>query len=145
MRKLTFWSKIDGSPLNLLSICLTRNLYGKLYLLLSKIYRAFAVMGTAWLILGCRRTQWPGQTHTLHECHQLSRREGATAECLIPRCGHSASLERSAVCSWFTSKPHRLQLMILNEYSMRLCLLSRSTDYIYSTAIAQPRIDAMND
>lgn len=57
MRKLTFWCEIDGSPLNLLSICLTRNLYGKLYLLLSKIYHAFAVMGTAWVILGCGGTQ----------------------------------------------------------------------------------------
>lgn len=69
MRKLTFCCKIDGSPLNLLSICLTRNLYGKLYLLPSKIYRALAVMGTAWLILGCRRTQWRDRhTHTLHKC-----------------------------------------------------------------------------
>lgn len=66
MRKLTFCCEIDGSPLNLLSICLTRNLYGKLYLLPPKIYRASAVTGAAWLLtLGCSGTQQTGpDTHS---------------------------------------------------------------------------------
>lgn len=43
---------------------------------------------------------------------------------------------------WVTSKPHSLQLMIRNKYSVRFCLLSRSTNDIYFTAVSQARIDS---
>lgn len=56
MRKLTFCCEIDGSPLNLLSICLTRNLYCKWYLLLARSYRAVAVSAAA-------RVLWAAERH----------------------------------------------------------------------------------